>query len=121
MSNLSSIAEKVHRNERLSFEDGGVISKSGCDDACPLRKRSARALNSNVAYYNQPAHQLHQHLCHRLPVPGRLCAKPGEAGGYAMRLEEVFKFAKRNTRFGNEFHIVGGLIPACPLATTSIS
>jgi aminodeoxyfutalosine synthase len=50
-------------------------------------------------------------------MPGAYARKPGEAGGYAMRLEEVFKFAKGEyTDSVTEFHIVGGLNPDLPFS-----
>ena len=41
--------------------------------------------------------------------------KPGEEGGYTMRLEQVFRFAEQEyTDSLTEFHIVGGLNPELP-------
>jgi 2-iminoacetate synthase ThiH len=120
MSDLSSIAEKVHRGERLSFEDGVALYRSSdlmtlARTANELRER----LNGNVAYYNVNRHINYTNVC---AIDCQLCQgayarKPGEAGGYAMRLEEVFKFAKGEyTDSLTEFHIVGGLNPDLPFS-----
>src|SRR6188768_3977790 len=118
MSDLSSIAEKVHRNERLSFEDGVALYRSS--DVMTLARTANVArerLNGNVAYYNVNRHINYTNVC---AIDCQLCQgayarKPGEAGGYAMRLEEVFKFAKGEyTDSLTEFHIVGGLNPDLP-------
>jgi len=118
MSDLSSIAEKVHRSERLSFEDGVALFRSS--DLMTLARAANEVrerLNGNLAYYNVNRHINYTNVC---AIDCQLCQgayarKPGEAGGYAMRLEEVFKFAKGEyTDSLTEFHIVGGLNPDLP-------
>jgi aminodeoxyfutalosine synthase len=48
---------------------------------------------------------------------GAYARKPGEEGGYAMRLEEVFRFAEQEySESLTEFHIVGGLNPDLPFS-----
>jgi len=48
---------------------------------------------------------------------GAYARKPGEEGGYTMRLEQVFHFAEQEcTDSLTEFHIVGGLNPELPFA-----
>jgi aminodeoxyfutalosine synthase len=120
MSNLSSIAEKIHRNERLSFEDGVALYRS--PDVMTLARTAntvRERLNGNVAYYNVNRHINYTNVC---AIDCQLCQgayarKPGEAGGYAMRLEEVFRFAKGEyTDSLTEFHIVGGLNPDLPFS-----
>jgi aminodeoxyfutalosine synthase len=120
MSNLSSIAEKVHRGERLSFEDGVALYRS--PDLMTLARSANEVrerLNGNVAYYNVNRHINYTNIC---AIDCQLCQgayarKPGEAGGYAMRLEEVFKFAKGEyVDSVTEFHIVGGLNPDLPFS-----
>jgi len=120
MSNLSSIAEKVHRNQRLSYEDGVALYRS--PDVMTLARCANEVrerLNGNVAYYNTNRHINYTNIC---AIDCQLCQgayarKPGEAGGYAMRLEEVFKFAKAEyTDSVTEFHIVGGLNPDLPFS-----
>jgi len=120
MSNLSSIAEKVHGNQRLSFEDGVALYRT--PDVMTLARLANEVrerLNGNVAYYNVNRHVNYTNIC---AIDCQLCQgayarKPGEAGGYAMRLEEVFKFAKGEyTDSVTEFHIVGGLNPDLPFS-----
>lgn len=120
MNDLSSIAEKVHRNERLSFEDGVALYRS--PDVMGLARLAnivRERLNGNVAYYNVNRHINYTNVC---AIDCQLCQgayarKPGEEGGYAMRLEEVFKFAKGEYTEGlTEFHIVGGLNPDLPFS-----
>jgi len=120
MSDLSLIAEKVHTNQRLSFEDGVALYRS--PDVMTLARcanevRERR--NGNVAYYNVNRHINYTNVC---AIDCQLCQgayarKPGEEGGYAMRLEEVFRFAKGEyTDSLTEFHIVGGLNPDLPFS-----
>jgi aminodeoxyfutalosine synthase len=120
MSELSSIAEKVHRNERLSFDDGVALFRS--QDVMTLARCANEVrerLNGNVAYYNVNRHINYTNVC---AIDCQLCQgayarKPGEAGGYAMRLEEVFRFAEREYSDSlTEFHVVGGLNPDLPFS-----
>jgi len=120
MSDLTFIAEKVHRRERLSFEDGVALYRSSDLMALARAANEMRErLNGNLAYYNVNRHINYTNVC---AIDCQLCQgayarKPGEAGGYAMRLEEVFKFAKGEyTDSLTEFHIVGGLNPDLPFS-----
>src|SRR6266550_7574331 len=118
MSDLTSIAEKLHHNERLSFEDGVALYRSSdlmtlARTANELRER----LNGNTAYYNVNRHINYTNVC---VIDCQLCQgayarKPGEDGGYTMQLSQVFEFAEKEYSDSlTEFHIVGGLNPELP-------
>src|SRR3979409_153747 len=100
MNDLSSIAEKVQRNERLSFEDGVALYRS--PDVLGLARLAnivRERLNGNVAYYNVNRHINYTNVC---AIDCQLCQgayarKPGQEGGYAMRLQEVFHFAEEES------------------------
>src|SRR5215831_1814314 len=118
MNRLNGIAEKVHRNERLSFEDGVQLFQS--TDIVMLGRlanHTRERLNGNRAYYNVNRHINYTNVC---VIDCQLCQgayarKPGEDGGYTMLLEDVFRFAEQEyTDSLTEFHIVGGLNPALP-------
>ena len=118
MQTLSAIAEKVSRNERLSFEDGVQLFKSNDIIAVGrLANHTRERLNGNRAYYNVNRHINYTNVC---VIDCQLCQgayarKPGEDGGYTMLLDEVFRFAEQEfTDSLTEFHIVGGLNPALP-------
>ncbi|HLQ76476.1 MAG TPA: aminofutalosine synthase MqnE, partial [Terriglobia bacterium] len=120
MSDLSSIAGKVQRSERLSFEDGVSLFRSS--DVMTLARCANQVRerwNGNLAYYNVNRHINYTNVC---AIDCQLCQgayarKPGEEGGYAMRLEEVFRFAQGEyTDALTEFHIVGGLNPDLPFS-----
>ncbi len=120
MSSLSVITDKVQRNERLSFEDGVELFRS--NDLIALGRLANQVrerLNGNVAYYNVNRHINYTNIC---VIDCQLCQgayarKPGEDGGYAMQLQDVFRFAEQEyTDSLTEFHIVGGLNPALPFS-----
>jgi len=120
MSEMGSITEKVERGERLSFEDGVALYRT--QDVFTLGRlanHTRERLNGNVAYYNVNRHINYTNVC---VIDCQLCQgayarKPGEEGGYTMRLEQVFHFAEQEcTDSLTEFHIVGGLNPELPFA-----
>jgi len=120
MSEMGSITEKVERGERLSFEDGVALYRT--QDVFTLGRlanHTRERLNRNVAYYNVNRHINYTNVC---VIDCQLCQgayarKPGEEGGYTMRLEQVFHFAEQEcTDSLTEFHIVGGLNPELPFA-----
>jgi aminodeoxyfutalosine synthase len=112
------IARKVDAGERLSFDDG--VALFGTDDLYGLARLADRVrtrLNGRNTYFNVNRHINYTNIC---AIDCQLCQgayarKPGEAGGYAMTLEQVFAFAEQKyTESVTEFHIVGGLNPDLP-------
>src|SRR4051812_6356131 len=120
MSTFSAIEEKLHRNERLSFEEGVALFRSNDLIAIGrLANRLRERLNGNLAYYNVNRHINYTNVC---VIDCQLCQgayarKPGEDGGYTMMLDQLFHFAEQEyTDSLTEFHIVGGLNPALPFS-----
>jgi len=120
MSDLGSISEKVYAGERLSFEDGATLYRT--HDFLKLGQLANHVrerLNGDVTYYNVNRHINYTNVC---VIDCQLCQgayarKPGEEGGYTMRLEQVFRFAEQEyTDSLTEFHIVGGLNPELPFS-----
>src|ERR1051325_9486720 len=114
----SAIAEKVHRGERLSFEEGVELYKSNDVLAVGRLANHARErLNGNVTYYNVNRHINYTNVC---VIDCQLCQgayarKPGQEGGYTMQLDQVLHFAEQEYSDSlTEFHIVGGLNPDLP-------
>ncbi len=115
-SSLAPLAEKALSGERLSFEDGVLLSSTR--DLLALG-RLANAVrerrHGNVAYYNVNRYLNPTNLCW---VDCALCAwakKVNEPGGYEMAIDECVEEAGKG--YGEavtEFHIVGGLHPTWP-------
>src|SRR5437763_4930921 len=110
---LEMISEKVHRGERLSFEEGVELYRS--NDLLTLGRlanHTRERLNGNLTYYNVNRHINYTNVC---VIDCQLCQgayarKPGEDGGYSMLLDEVIRFAaKEYSDSLTEFHVVGGL------------
>jgi aminodeoxyfutalosine synthase len=115
---IHRIKQKVERGERLSFQDGITLYRSG--DLIGLGRLADLVrvrLNGDLAFYNVNRHINYTNVC---VIDCQLCQgayarKPGEDGGYAMTLDQVFAFAEQKTNDSvTEFHIVGGLNPALP-------
>src|SRR3984957_11198283 len=115
-ANLRPIAAKVQAGERLSFEDGVALYRSGDILAVGWRPNLVRErMHGNIAYFSVNRHINPTNVC---VASCRLCAfgrKKGEAGTYTMALEEAWETAGTGlTEAVTEFHIVGGLHPDLP-------
>lgn len=115
---LNPIAEKVAAGERLSFEDGIVLYRSGDILAVGWLANLVRErMHGDIAYFNVNRHINPTNVC---VASCRLCAfgkKKGEAGTYTMALEEALETAASGyTEAVTEFHIVGGLHPDLPFS-----
>ncbi|MHB1021451.1 MAG: aminofutalosine synthase MqnE [Acidobacteriaceae bacterium] len=113
---LHPIAEKVLAGERLNFNDGVTLYKSGDVLAVGWLANYVREkINGNVAYFNVNRHINPTNVC---VASCRLCAfgrKKGTEGTYTMALEEAWETAATGyTEAVTEFHIVGGLHPDLP-------
>src|SRR6476620_9019179 len=113
MNSFTTIADKVHSGQRISYEDGVELFKSNDLVAIGrLANHTRERLNGNRAYYNVNRHINYTNVC---VIDCQLCQgayarKPGQEGGYTMQLEQVFHFAEEEyTDSLTEFHIVGGL------------
>jgi aminodeoxyfutalosine synthase len=115
-SALWPVAEKVQAGERLNFDDGVALYRSGDILAVGWLANLVRErLHGDIAYFNVNRHINPTNVC---VASCRLCAfgrKKGEAGTYTMALEEAWATAGEGiTEAVTEFHIVGGLHPDLP-------
>ncbi len=113
---LRSVATKVFAGERLNFEDGVALYRSGDILAVGWLANSVRELlHGDTAYFNVNRHINPTNIC---VASCRLCAfgrKKGDAGTYTMALDEAFETAASGySEAVTEFHIVGGLHPDLP-------
>src|SRR5476651_392869 len=113
---LIPIAAKVEAGERLSFDDGVALYRSGDILAIGWMANSVRErLHGDIAYFNVNRHINPTNVC---VASCRLCAfgrKKDAPGAYTMALEEAFHTAASGyTEAVTEFHIVGGLHPDLP-------
>jgi aminodeoxyfutalosine synthase len=113
---LRPIAEKVLANERLDFNDGIALYRSGDVLAVGwLANHVRERLHGNVAYFNVNRHINPTNVC---VAACRLCAfgrKKDSEGAYTMALEEAWRTAASGySEAVTEFHIVGGLHPDLP-------
>jgi aminodeoxyfutalosine synthase len=113
---LEPIAAKVERGERLSFDDGLALYRSGDILAVGWMANLVRErMHGDVAYFNVNRHINPTNVC---VASCRLCAfgrKKGAADTYTMALEEAWETAGKGlTEAVTEFHIVGGLHPDLP-------
>src|ERR1700738_4682751 len=113
---LLPIAAKVAREERLDFDDGVTLYRSGDILAVGWLANMVRErLHGNITYFNVNRHINPTNVC---VASCRLCAfgrEKGDAGTYTMALEEAWETAGSGlTEAVTEFHIVGGLHPDLP-------
>ena len=113
---LEPIAARVLAGERLGFDDGVALYRSGDILAVGwLANQVRERLHGDIAYFNVNRHINPTNVC---VASCRLCAfgrKKGDAGTYTMALEEAFETAASGyTEAVTEFHIVGGLHPDLP-------
>jgi aminodeoxyfutalosine synthase len=113
---LRPIAEKVLAQERLDFNDGVALYRSGDVLAVGwLANHVRERLHGNIAYFNVNRHINPTNVC---VAACRLCAfgrKKDSEGAYTMALEEAWATAASGySEAVTEFHIVGGLHPDLP-------
>ena len=113
---LRPIAARVDAGERLSFDDGVALYRSGDILAIGWMANAVRErMHGDTAYFNVNRHINPTNVC---VASCRLCAfgrKKGQAGTYTMALEEAWQTAGSGlTEAVTEFHIVGGLHPDLP-------
>ena len=113
---LLPIAQRVQAGQRLNFDDGVALYRSGDILAVGWLANLVRErMHGDTAYFNVNRHINPTNVC---VASCRLCAfgrKKGEAGTYTMALEEAWETAGTGyTEAVTEFHIVGGLHPDLP-------
>src|SRR3984885_5014802 len=114
---LRLIADKVLANQRLDFDDGTVLYRSGDILAVGwLANHVRERLHGNVAYFNVNRHINPTNVC---VAACTLCAfgrKKDTDGAYTMALEQAWQAAASGySEAVTEFDIVGGLHPDLPL------
>jgi aminodeoxyfutalosine synthase len=113
---LESIHQKVLARERLDFDDGLALYRTGDVLAVGwLANHVRERMHGDKTYFNVNRHINPTNVC---VAACRLCAfgrKKGSAGAYTMALEEAFETAASGySEAVTEFHIVGGLHPDLP-------
>ena len=110
---LSSIADKVLAEQRLSFDDGVTLYRSPDILAVGWLANWVREkMHGDIAYFNVNRHINPTNVC---VAACRLCAfgrKKDAPGAYTMALEEAWERAAQGySEAVTEFHLVGGLHP----------
>jgi aminodeoxyfutalosine synthase len=116
-SKLRPIADKVLAGERLTFDDGLALYRSGDILAVGwLANHVRERMWRDTTFFNVNRHINPTNVC---VAACRLCAfgrKKGTEGSYTMALEEAWQTAASGySEAVTEFHIVGGLHPDLPL------
>jgi aminodeoxyfutalosine synthase len=112
---LADIRDKVLTGQRLGFEDGVRLYESAdllTIGALANHVREKR--HGDAGYFVWNTHINHTNVCAATCDFCAFAAQPGEARGYAMALDEVFKTIEGLSRSIREVHIVGGLHPDLP-------
>src|SRR5258708_6617887 len=110
---LRPVAERVMSGERLSYDDGVALYRSGdLHGIGRLANFVREKLHGNNAYYNRNRHINYTNVC---ALSCKFCSfyrKRGEQGAYEMPVEQVVATAMRAAEAGaTEGHIVGGRHP----------
>jgi aminodeoxyfutalosine synthase len=113
---LDSIHEKVLASERLDFDDGLALYRTGDILAVGwLANHVRERMHGDKTYFNVNRHINPTNVC---VAACRLCAfgrKKDSPGAYTMALDEAFETAASGYNEAvTEFHIVGGLHPDLP-------
>lgn len=114
---LAPVMEKVRAGERLGYEDGLALYRTGDLLALGWMANLVRErLHGNVTYFNVNRHINPTDVC---VASCKLCAfgkKIRDARAYTMSLEQAWETAGRGwSEAITEFHIVGGLHPELTL------
>ena len=114
---LKPILEKVHRQERLSFDDGLALYRTPDILALGYMANLVRErLHGDKTYFNVNRHINPTDVC---VASCRLCAfgkRAKDPTAYTMSLEQVWETAGHGySEAVTEFHIVGGLHPELTL------
>jgi aminodeoxyfutalosine synthase len=111
--NLADIAEKVERQERLSFEDGLNLFES--DDLLSvgaLANKVRERINGDLTYYNVNRHMNYTNVCISDCAFCGFYRRVRHPEAYECSVEECVEIARKAYEEGaRELHIVGGLHP----------
>jgi len=111
--NLADIAEKVERQERLSFEDGLALFES--DDLLAvgaLANKVRERINGDLTYYNVNRHMNYTNVCISDCAFCGFYRRVRHPEAYEWSVEECIEIARKAYEEGaRELHIVGGLHP----------
>jgi len=111
--NLADIAEKVERQERLSFEDGLILFES--DDLLSvgaLANKVRERINGDLTYYNVNRHMNYTNVCISDCAFCGFYRRVRHPEAYEWSVEECVEIARKAYQEGaRELHIVGGLHP----------
>ena len=116
-SKLQEIADKVQAAQRLSFDDGMVLSTHPDVLAVGQIANVARErLHGNATYYNRNLHLNTTNVCE---AGCAFCSfarlKEGMPGAYTMSTEQALEWIEKRYQPGmTEVHIVNGLNPDLP-------
>jgi aminodeoxyfutalosine synthase len=112
---LLPIRDKVLNGRRLSFEDGVALYRSHDLLAIgQLANHVREKRHGDAAYFVWNTHVNHTNVCVATCDFCAFAAKPGEARGYTMKLQEIFDSVEKLPKPVREVHIVGGLHPDLP-------
>jgi aminodeoxyfutalosine synthase len=112
---LESIRDKVLTGQRLSFEDGVALYRTrDLLTLGALANHVREKRHGDVAYFVWNTHLNHTNVCAASCDFCAFAAKPGEARGYTLTLEQVFQTVAGLAPSVREIHIVGGLHPDLP-------
>ncbi|MCA1558226.1 MAG: radical SAM protein, partial [Acidobacteria bacterium] len=114
--NLNRLAEKVERNERLSFGDGlKLYATADLPALGKLADAVRRRLHHRTTYFNVNRHFNPTNVCY---VDCKFCGfyrKPTAVDAYTHNIAESLRIAGEAVREGaTELHIVGGLNTRLP-------
>src|SRR5687767_8673584 len=111
MITLDALRDKVHRQERLTFDDGLFLEREA--DLFTLGELAnlvREGKNGNFAYYNVNTHLNATNVCVYRCTFCAFRADLRSPKGYVMSDAEVLKrAAEAEARGATELHIVGGL------------
>jgi aminodeoxyfutalosine synthase len=114
-SGLEPIRDKVLAGRRLSFEDGVALYMTHDLLALgALANHVREQRHGDVAYFVWNTHINHTNVCVATCDFCAFAARPGEARGYTMALDDIFKNVAALPKPVREVHIVGGLHPDLP-------
>jgi aminodeoxyfutalosine synthase len=113
---LTAIADKVERKERLTFEDGlKLYATTDLPALSKLADTVRRRLHGRTTYFNVNRHFNPTNVCY---VDCKFCGfyrKPTAVDAYTHNIEESLRIAGEAVREGaTELHIVGGLNTKLP-------
>jgi aminodeoxyfutalosine synthase len=112
---LEPIREKVLAGARLSFADGVALYRThDLLGLGGLANHVRERLHGDAAYFVWNTHINHTNVCAATCDFCAFAARPGEARGYTMSLDDIFANVGGLPAQVREVHIVGGLHPDLP-------